>query len=510
MGADGVSSGTAGGTRALATGVLVVLATLLAVLGHSLLGDGDTLWHLATAERVLATGQLPSVDPFSYTRAGEPWIAKEWLGQLVLLAAARAAGWAGVVGLTATAAAAAFALLAARLREHWQPRAVVVAVGLAFVLSAPHLLARPHVLALPLAVAWLAALVRAVDRRLGPPWWTLGLLLVWVNLHAGASLGLVVAAVVAVEACVDVADDDRRELSAAIRRWAGFLAAAAAVVCVTPYGPRSLLVTVDVLGLGPALSVIPEWQAQDFSSVGAFEVVLLAVVGGALVAGLRLAPLRAVLLLGLLHLALSSVRNGELLGLLGPLVVAAPLARQVPWFAADAAGPATATSAPEATGATAGARGRARGTLTAAGAVVAVLVAVTLLATTLRPAPPAVLRPVAAIAAVHEVGSQRLLHEYGFGGGLIAEGVHTFVDGRTELFGGPFVARHAAALELEDVGLLEQLLVEWRIDATMLRPDTPAVALLDRSVAWERVHADQLAVVHRRTAATAGLGLDAQ
>src|SRR5712692_10996196 len=45
-----------------------------------MLGDGDTGWHVRTGEWILANGRVPSQDIFSYTKAGQPWFAWEWLG----------------------------------------------------------------------------------------------------------------------------------------------------------------------------------------------------------------------------------------------------------------------------------------------------------------------------------------------------------------------------------------------------------------------------------------------
>ena len=49
---------------------------------RSLLGDGDTGWHIRTGEWILAHGQVPYVDMFSFTKPGEPWFAWEWLWDL--------------------------------------------------------------------------------------------------------------------------------------------------------------------------------------------------------------------------------------------------------------------------------------------------------------------------------------------------------------------------------------------------------------------------------------------
>ena len=72
-----------------------------------------------------------------------------------------------------------------------------------------------------------------------------------------------------------------------------------------------------------------EWRPADFGSVGPLEICLLLGMGLALWRGIKLPPLRIVLLLGFLHMALSQGRASEILALLAPLVLAAPLAAQI-------------------------------------------------------------------------------------------------------------------------------------------------------------------------------------
>src|ERR1035438_6015478 len=50
---------------------------------RTLLGDGDTGWHIRTGEWILANHQVPHVDFFSFTRPGAPWFAWEWLSDVV-------------------------------------------------------------------------------------------------------------------------------------------------------------------------------------------------------------------------------------------------------------------------------------------------------------------------------------------------------------------------------------------------------------------------------------------
>ena len=67
--------------------------------------------------------------------------------------------------------------------------------------------------------------------------------------------------------------------------------------------------------------------------------------------------------------------------------------------------------------------------------------------------------PVAAVAALKEANAGPVFNDYDFGGYLVFAGVPTFIDGRTELYGGAFTARHYRAVTLADlndfVGLLD-------------------------------------------------------
>jgi hypothetical protein len=93
-----------------------------------------------------------------------------------------------------------------------------------------------------------------------------------------------------------------------------------------------------------------------------------------------------------------------------------------------------------------------------------------------------------------------VLNDYDFGGYMVRAGLRPFIDGRTELYGAAFTSRHFRAVTLADLPDFLKLLDEYRIAATLLSPETPAVALLDRLPGWKRLYADDIAVVHVRAA----------
>jgi len=171
--------------------------------------------------------------------------------------------------------------------------------------------------------------------------------------------------------------------------------------------------------------LISEWRPADFGGIGIFELTLLAGIGLALLRGVRLPPMRIALLLGLVHMALSQSRAAEMLALVAPLVLAEPLARQI--GGTDASG--SRNSPPMRGALVAGiivARSRERWPTSPS----------TAMNRTMRGT------PVAAVAELKTLNLARVFNDYDFGGYLIASGVPTFIDGRTELFGETFFVDH--------------------------------------------------------------------
>src|SRR5579862_8997551 len=66
----------------------------------TLLSDCDTGWHIRTGEWIVANGWVPAKDIFSFSKAGDPWFAWEWLSD-VLMAWLNAVGGLRVVVLCA-------------------------------------------------------------------------------------------------------------------------------------------------------------------------------------------------------------------------------------------------------------------------------------------------------------------------------------------------------------------------------------------------------------------------
>jgi hypothetical protein len=451
---------------------------LFLVAGNRLLIDPDTMWQITVGQWILDHRAVPQTDVYSFTMRGQPWISTQWLAQVLYAKTHAIAAWSGPVVLAAGAIAATFALLTKFLSRRLPESTTLVFIAAALALSVPHLLARPHVLAMPVMVAWVGGLIAAADRRGAPSFWWLPLMALWANLHGGFVFGLVLIAPIALDAVWSAAPRLRKSLTL---KWAAFAVAALLASCCTPYGWDSLLAAQKILELGAALPLIMEWKPADFGSLGALEICLLLGIGLSLLRGIKLPPLRIVLLLGLLHMALSQGRAAEILALLAPLVLAAPLAKQI--GGAEFSYP--------------GAAPPLRGVLFASVAI-ALMAGTFAFASVHRFEPHPHGAPAAAVVALKKLNLARVFNDYDFGGYLIANGVAPFIDGRTELYGEKFFVDHNAASGLLEPENLFRLLDQYKIEATLMRTQSAATKLLDHIDGWQKVYADDIATIHVR------------
>jgi hypothetical protein len=160
----------------LVLGALLALVALAGVAAP--LADPDLPIHLATGEWITRHGALPFVEPFAWTRAGEPFYAYSWAIELAYFALWRAFGVAGLHLLHGVllALAVASVLILGRVAG-WRPWSVVL-VSLAQLDIAIRVAAflRPQLLLLILLpLVWALALLvwRAPSLRTPAARWSL-------------------------------------------------------------------------------------------------------------------------------------------------------------------------------------------------------------------------------------------------------------------------------------------------------------------------------------------------
>jgi hypothetical protein len=469
---------------------LLGLAALVRALVEpaALLHDPDTYLHIAAGRWMFAHHALPVADLWSHTMTGAVWVPAEWLGEIVLAFIWGATGWGGIVILTAASFALAIALLAAFLLRRLPPLPAAIATLAGAVLVLPHLLARPHVLALPVLVAWCGALVAARDDERGPPWAILPVMALWANLHGSFMFGLALAEFFAAEAVLYPAAGHSRLVEA--KRWGLFVMASIAMSLCNANGVSALLQPLRLVAMSALQSGFVEWAPANLGEFPALEIWLLAAVALGFALRVRLPWTRLVLLLGLFHMTLAHARHADLLGLVGPLTIAASLAPAL----AKLLEPAASSSLSRAVAVL------ARPARLPACALVLAFGLAASLPVLLHPPERAgdTVTPQAALAAARAQNlTGPVFNSEAYGGYLIFSGVPVSIDGRIEMYGNDFLAAYIAA-EDGDAASLGPLLGRYHIAWTLLQVRSSAVGALDRMPGWRRAYSDGQAVIHVR------------
>lgn len=448
------------------------------IIVPTMLRDGDTGWHIVAGAWIVTHAAVPTTDPFSFSVAGGPWIAHEWLSEVAMYASYRAAGWSGLIVLVGATMAALFALVAAELRRWLSARASIVALLVLATALLPSLVARPHMLVLPILAGWTIALLHAREHDRAPPLPLAAIMVIWANAHGSYIFGLALVGVFALEALLAAKPLDRRTV---IQRWGLFGIVATIAAAVTPWGPHGLTFPFYLNDL-KALGQINEWQPSDFTRFSGFEAILLVSLAALLARPIRIPPIRLLLVLGMLHLTLQHTRHEIILVTVGLLVLARPLGRA--WRRRDTGGSKRLASNSD----------RLK---------IAVLISVFAVGlTAYRIAVPVVRTetkgiPVRALAHLPtRLRHLRVFNEYGFGGSLILAGIRPYIDGRTDMYGDAFTLDYFAVAR-GDADRWHAANAKWHFGWTILPPGSPLVTLLDHDPAWRRIYTDDIAVIHR-------------
>lgn len=478
---------------------------------RTLLGDGDTGWHIRTGEWILAHGRVPDRDIFSFTKAGEPWFAWEWLWDVIFGWLHRHWGMAAVAAASSLILALTFALLFRLVRRSCKQDFIAISLTLlACAGTSLHWLARPHLLTLLLIVIFSSILARVQEGRRRLLWWLPPLTALWANLHGGFLAGIALLLAYAggelLSWLLDADSERRRTARGRATAYLATAAAAAAASLANPYGYRLHLHIARYLSDRSLYRTISEYQAIDLQSTTALYLELMLLVGG--VAAWRSLRQReftpAILYLFWGQAALYAARNIPIFMLVAAPFAARGLAQLLEELAAAPVHDRIRrwVRAFQDCAAAFGRLDRRPRWHLASGLGAAAVVALFL-----APHPPEKFRaeydPKRYPARVLEALGEEALAEGVFthdewGDYLIYRlypKVRVFVDGRSDFYGSRFdrvfldlmQARHGWEGHLE----------QYRIRTVLLPVDAPLAAVLKLSPRWRVVYDDGMAIVFR-------------
>ncbi len=242
------------------------MAALVYAFGLTPTLDPDMGWHLGTGEWILQHG-FPRTDPFSFTVAGHFWTAHEWLSEVIMRRLYGLGGYPAMMISFALVGVLVFGLV------YWTcPRRPYIAGALAFfaLLTSRFLWgARPQIFNVLMMAAFLLLIQGVRMRRFHWKFlYTLPLLvMIWVNLHSGYLLGLVVMVAFLTGDLfqIFVLHSEEGTLGEkGLAHFSGILILCLAAVGMNPTGYKILLYPFETLSSKIMQTTILEWQSPIF------------------------------------------------------------------------------------------------------------------------------------------------------------------------------------------------------------------------------------------------------
>lgn len=262
-----------------------VLVGATATISRTFFVDPDVWWHIKQGAFIIAGHSFPRVDVYSQTLGGRPWIAYEWLGDVLLAATERLGGLSGLeVLLILLGSAILIALYALSTIRSGNSKAAFAATAVTFVLASVSFNLRPQMLGYLFLILTLIALERfRQGHRLGL--WALPvLMLLWVNAHGSWVVGLGVIAVYLASGLVKFHFGDIEAC-----RWSApdrlqlmiVLALCTGAALITPYRASLAKYPFEVAFSRPlGVANVVEWRPMPFNLLAGkiFLVMLLGII----------------------------------------------------------------------------------------------------------------------------------------------------------------------------------------------------------------------------------------
>lgn len=464
----------------------MLIAGCFAVASDSIL-DPDTWWHTAVGQRILATHSWPWSDAYSGTLSGTPWIAYEWLGDVIMGAAASVGGLRGATLLLIALSGILILLLYhyTTLRCGNSKAAFVASATLIPVLGAFFTL-RPQLIGTIFLVLTLIILERFRQGQERALWFLPLVFLCWVNTHGSFVFGFFVIGVVWLCGQFEFSSGGIAADSWTKRQSVQLLLAvmfSALVLPITPYGSRVAAYPLSMALTQPInVQNIQEWLPlgmQTFAGKYFLGVVLLFFVA-CLTARPSFRFSEVALALFGVFVACMHLRFLLLFVIFFSPLWATLFARWAPRYKPEEDHP-----------------------IVNACLIVAIAVGFTFLFPSRQKMDREIDKDYPRAALQYLAGHPiqgRFFNEYSWGGYLIWAGVPKnmiFIDGRADIYEYGGVLPDYLDIARVKPNTLE-LLKKYDIEACLIPKDAPLGTVLSGRVGWERIYQDSLSALYVR------------
>lgn len=252
------------------------ICTILFLWYSGGISGNDFWWHIKIGEWILENKEVPTTGIYSWyaLEEGLPWISHEWLSEVILYAAYRLAGSFGIWFLSAFSALLLFALIMRRNREEILKNTGLAAFFLLFtiVIFPVYFYGRPQIFSVFLLFATVYCLYGYYERsRPKAIYWLPLISVLWSNLHGGsANLPYFLTIILLFSGLIEIRHERLEN-----RKWSRhesltLLAVAGASMISTAISPHGLkMIAYPYVNMGDLLMLmnIREWASPDAKSL---------------------------------------------------------------------------------------------------------------------------------------------------------------------------------------------------------------------------------------------------
>jgi hypothetical protein len=302
------------------------------------IADPDFWWHLRTGQVIFQNQAIPHSDPFSFTNNGKPWIAHEWLTELLFYGFYQIGRYGLLILVFSLIITGAFFLAYLRCSSDSKPYIAGFSLFLGVISTAPTWGVRPQMISLFLSSLFLYLLDRYKKNQKLSSIIPLPILtMLWVNLHGGYFLGLVIIAIYIAGALIELLISTywKKTTSSSLNIksivcLSIVLIISILVTLVNPNGIHILSYPFQTLTSQAMQQFIQEWFSPDFHNLEWQPLAwfILALIAAGMIGKRQFNPTRVILIIVLGYATLRSVRFIPLFA-----IAASPiLADQLGWM----------------------------------------------------------------------------------------------------------------------------------------------------------------------------------
>jgi len=257
--------------------IFTAIITILIYTFCDGINGNDFWWHIKAGEWIVQNKMIPTKDIFSWygIEQGVPWIAHEWLAEVILYLIHRNWGDFGIFTFAVLNAFMVFVLIWFHTKKFTKQNILLSALYYVFfaVTAGAFFYGRPHVFSYILLFLSLKVLYQYYEEHKSKGIYLLPLIaIVWSNVHGGSSNLIYLLCIIFLVAgiCnirIGCVTGDKFSKKWAVRLFV-ISCLTVAALAVNPYGINILKYPYENMSDKLMISLISEWQAPDAKNIG--------------------------------------------------------------------------------------------------------------------------------------------------------------------------------------------------------------------------------------------------